>query len=215
MDLYAPLLHEFTYQAMCNDLLDIENGTKYRYALSFAPDLGARSRSSLLRYTFQNESGKIEDKEATLTDEDKVWTEVRHMHMKDALDKLIADFKAYAGEHGGKFGGEGCVIPVSSMDTAHADPLQQWNEPQRHEGHAGKLASAQGGEGEGELRDAVAVEADADDNWHLAALASSHHGREVHGHLREEEAAVVCVGRAGELSHRRQPYTNTNLPTPV
>jgi syntaxin-binding protein 1 len=59
------------------------------------------------RYTFQNESGKIEDKEATLTDEDKVWTEVRHMHMKDALDKLIADFKAYAGEHGGKFGGEG------------------------------------------------------------------------------------------------------------
>ncbi|ORY80259.1 Sec1-like protein, partial [Leucosporidium creatinivorum] len=88
MDLYAPLLHEFTYQAMCNDLLDIENGTKYRY-------------------TFQNESGKIEDKEANLTDEDKVWTEVRHMHMKDALDKLIADFKAYAGEHGGKFGGEG------------------------------------------------------------------------------------------------------------
>lgn len=29
------------------------------------------------------------------------------MHMKDALDKLIADFKAYAGEHGGTFGGEG------------------------------------------------------------------------------------------------------------
>lgn len=42
-----------------------------------------------------------------LNDDDKVWTEVRHMHMKDALDKLIADFKAYAGEHGGKFGGEG------------------------------------------------------------------------------------------------------------
>lgn len=69
--------------------------------------LGGPSHCSLLRYTFQNESGKTEDKEATLTDEDKVWTEVRHMHMKDALDKLIADFKAYAGEHGGKFGGEG------------------------------------------------------------------------------------------------------------
>lgn len=25
MDLYAPLLHEFTYQAMCNDLLDIKD----------------------------------------------------------------------------------------------------------------------------------------------------------------------------------------------
>lgn len=37
------------------------------------------------------------------------------MHMKDALDKLIADFKAYAGEHGGKFGGEGYVL--QAFDT--------------------------------------------------------------------------------------------------
>ena len=49
----------------------------------------------------------MEDKEAVLTDEDKVCTEVRHMHMKDALDKLVADFRAYAGEHGDKFGNEG------------------------------------------------------------------------------------------------------------
>lgn len=31
------------------------------------------------------------------------------MHMKDALDKLIADFRSYAGEHGGTFGGQGCA----------------------------------------------------------------------------------------------------------
>lgn len=29
------------------------------------------------------------------------------MHMKDAMDKLIGDFKAYAGEHGSRFGNEG------------------------------------------------------------------------------------------------------------
>ena len=31
MDMVAPLVHEFTYQAMVNDLLPIEDGTKYTY----------------------------------------------------------------------------------------------------------------------------------------------------------------------------------------
>lgn len=91
MDLNAPFLHEFTYQAMCHDLLPIEEGQRYRH-------------------TFINEQGQEEEQEAVLSDEDKVWVEVRHMHMKDALDKLIADFKAYAGEHGGTFGGAGTSI---------------------------------------------------------------------------------------------------------
>ena len=29
MDLCAPLLHEFTFQAMCNDLLEVLDGQKY------------------------------------------------------------------------------------------------------------------------------------------------------------------------------------------
>jgi hypothetical protein len=29
MDAMAPLIHEFTYQAMANDLLPIEDGSKY------------------------------------------------------------------------------------------------------------------------------------------------------------------------------------------
>ncbi|BGP44379.1 syntaxin binding protein 1 [Rhodotorula kratochvilovae] len=91
MDLNAPFLHEFTYQAMCNDLLDVQDGRRYRYI-------------------FTNEQGQEEEREAILADDDKVWCEVRHMHMKDALDKLIADFKAYAGEHGGTFGGNGTSI---------------------------------------------------------------------------------------------------------
>ncbi|GAA6018634.1 hypothetical protein JCM10207_008988 [Rhodosporidiobolus poonsookiae] len=90
MDLNAPFLHEFTYQAMINDLLDIIDGRRYRHE-------------------FVNEQGKTEEKEAVLNDDDKVWVEVRHMHMKEALDKLIADFKAYAGEHGGTFGGSGAT----------------------------------------------------------------------------------------------------------
>lgn len=81
MDLFSPLLHEFTYQSMCHDLLEINDGNKYSYS-------------------FKNQSGELEEKKVTLGEEDKVWVEVRHMHMKDALDKLIKDFKAYASEHG-------------------------------------------------------------------------------------------------------------------
>lgn len=34
MDLHAPFLHEFYYQAMANDLLDIEDGRRYRCVAS-------------------------------------------------------------------------------------------------------------------------------------------------------------------------------------
>ncbi|KAG1907804.1 Sec1-like protein [Suillus fuscotomentosus] len=55
MDTVAPFIHEFTYQAMCNDLLQIDDGTKYMYK-------------------FQSSVGSYEDKIATLSDADSVWT---------------------------------------------------------------------------------------------------------------------------------------------
>jgi len=76
MDMLAPFLHEFTYQAMVNDLLPIDNGTTYRYK-------------------FQSAAGSYEDKTSTLSDADTVWTEVRHMHMREAIDKLMADFNKF------------------------------------------------------------------------------------------------------------------------
>lgn len=33
MDPVAPFLHEFTYQAMVNDLLKVQDGTRYRFVL--------------------------------------------------------------------------------------------------------------------------------------------------------------------------------------
>ncbi|KIJ55031.1 hypothetical protein M422DRAFT_64178 [Sphaerobolus stellatus SS14] len=89
MDTFAPLLHEFTYQAMCNDLLPIDNGTRYRYK-------------------FQTAVGEYEDKVAVLSDADNVWTEVRHMHMREAIDKLMADFNKFMQENAG-FKGEGAA----------------------------------------------------------------------------------------------------------
>ncbi|KAJ8456753.1 hypothetical protein ONZ51_g11942 [Trametes cubensis] len=89
MDTFAPLLHEFTYQAMANDLLPIEDGTTYRYK-------------------FQTAVGAYEDKVATLSDADSVWTELRHMHMREAIDKLMADFNQFMQDNAG-FKGEGAA----------------------------------------------------------------------------------------------------------
>ncbi|KAI0832105.1 Sec1-like protein [Trametes gibbosa] len=89
MDPMAPLLHEFTYQAMANDLLPIEDGATYRYK-------------------FQTAVGAYEDKVATLSDADSVWTDVRHIHMREAIDKLMADFNQFMQDNAG-FKGEGAA----------------------------------------------------------------------------------------------------------
>jgi syntaxin-binding protein 1 len=54
---------------------------------------------SLSRYKFQSSVGAYEDKTATLSDSDTVWTEVRHMHMKEAIDKLMSDFNKFLEEN--------------------------------------------------------------------------------------------------------------------
>ena len=104
----APLLHEFTYQAMINDLLDVEEeGTKYRHQ-------------------YRNNAGVVEDKVVDLTEDDEIWNETRHMHMKDALDKLVEDFKRYAGDYQKKYGGEakGSINDMKDM-LASLDSTQK------------------------------------------------------------------------------------------
>jgi len=90
MDMLTPFIHEFTYQAMANDLLPIENGTKYTYK-------------------FQSSVGAYEDKTATLSESDTVWTSVRHMHMKEAIDKLMSDFNKFLEENAVFKKGEGAA----------------------------------------------------------------------------------------------------------
>ncbi|KIY71905.1 ras opposite [Cylindrobasidium torrendii FP15055 ss-10] len=87
MDTLAPFLHEFTYQAMANDLLRIEDGTKYVYK-------------------FEAAANSFEDKTATLSDADTLWTTLRHKHMQEAINELEADFKKFLIENA-VFQGEG------------------------------------------------------------------------------------------------------------
>lgn len=65
-----------------------------------------------LRYKFQSATGVHEDKAATLSDADNVWTEVRHMHMREAIDKLMADFNKFMVENAGF---KGCVLKLPTL----------------------------------------------------------------------------------------------------
>ncbi len=60
------------------------------------------------RYKFQSSVGAYEDKTAVLSDTDTVWTDVRHMHMREAIDKLMADFNKFMTDNAGF---KGCARP--------------------------------------------------------------------------------------------------------
>ncbi|KAF7770373.1 hypothetical protein Agabi119p4_6347 [Agaricus bisporus var. burnettii] len=105
MDMTAPFLHEFTYQAMANDLLPIDDGKKFTYK-------------------FQSSVGTFEDKTAVLSDNDKLWTELRHMHMREAIDKIMNSFKAFTEEHA-VFQGEGAASLNDMKDMLASLPQYQ------------------------------------------------------------------------------------------
>jgi len=78
MDVIAPLVHEFTYQAMAFDLLPIREGDKVTYK------------------TVVNEGQPDqEEKEVEIGENDRIWVENRHRHMKDTIEKLMGDFQKF------------------------------------------------------------------------------------------------------------------------
>lgn len=54
-----------------------------------------------VRYDFLASHGQTEKKEAVLTESDSVWRDVRHLHMRDAIDRLMGDFNGFLKENGG------------------------------------------------------------------------------------------------------------------
>ncbi|KAK4156544.1 protein transport protein sec1 [Chaetomidium leptoderma] len=79
-DLMAPLLHEFTYQAMAHDLLPIKDQEDGKVTFHM---------------TFKEKTAEAEEKDMELVEKDTVWVNNRHRHMKDTIDKLMGDFKKF------------------------------------------------------------------------------------------------------------------------
>ncbi|KAH8116520.1 Sec1-like protein [Phellopilus nigrolimitatus] len=105
MDIVAPFLHEFTYQAMANDLLPIEDGVRYTHV-------------------HENRAKREERSEMLLNDEDPVWVDVRHLHMRETIDKLMGDFNKFLKEHT-SFRGEAAASMDAMRDMIATLPQYQ------------------------------------------------------------------------------------------
>ncbi|KAI7851472.1 Sec1-like protein [Circinella umbellata] len=111
IDPVSPILHEFTYQAMVADLLPVEetpSGLKYSY-----------------EYT--QEDGTTKDQETQLTDQDTVYTSIRHMHIAVTTEQLIDDFNKFMAENDGGSGGHASVKSLNDMKNMIAN-LPQFQE---------------------------------------------------------------------------------------
>ncbi|KAL9127788.1 MAG: hypothetical protein Q9217_003394, partial [Psora testacea] len=78
MDLFAPLVHEFTYQAMVHDLLPLTEGDKICYKTSLDQNGAAGAARTV-----------------EISEKDNLWIKNRHLHMKDLLEKLSSEFQAF------------------------------------------------------------------------------------------------------------------------
>lgn len=82
LDLYAPFLHEFTYQAMTHDLLPVRDGDKVLYKTKI----------------HEGEPNE-EEKDMEITEKDALWVKYRHTHMKDTISGIMDDFQKFLKDH--------------------------------------------------------------------------------------------------------------------
>lgn len=82
VDTMSPLLHEFTYQAMANDLLTFtDDGTKYKY-------------------TYSSNTEGTREKEIVLDEgSDLLWASVRHTHIAECINNILSSFNKFLSEN--------------------------------------------------------------------------------------------------------------------
>ncbi|KAL9328001.1 hypothetical protein ACSQ67_003004 [Phaseolus vulgaris] len=124
VDQITPVIHEWTYDAMCHDLLNME-GNKYVPGKSDGPP---------------------ERKEVLLEDHDPIWLELRHAHIADASERLhekmtnfVSKNKAAQIQHGSKGSGDMSTRDIQKMVQALPQYSEQIDKLSLHIEIAGKI----------------------------------------------------------------------------
>ncbi|KAK3217972.1 hypothetical protein Dsin_011942 [Dipteronia sinensis] len=127
VDQIAPIMHEWTYDAICRDLLIME-GNKYVHEIP------------------SKTGGPPEKKEVLLEEHDPVWLELRHAHIADASERLhekmtnfITKNKAAQIQHGSRDSGELSTRDLQKMVQALPQYSEQIDKLSLHVEIAGKI----------------------------------------------------------------------------
>lgn len=129
IDQIAPIIHEWTYDAMCHDLLNME-GNKYVHEAV-------------------NKSGTVEKKEVLLEEHDPIWLELRHAHIADASERLhekmtnfITRNRAAQIQHNSRDGSELSTRDLQKMVQSLPHYSEQMDKLSLHVEIAGKINNA-------------------------------------------------------------------------
>ncbi|KAJ6804361.1 SNARE-interacting protein KEULE [Iris pallida] len=127
VDQISPVIHEWTYDAMCHDLLNME-GNKYVHVVP-------------------SKTGSTDEKkEVLLEDHDPIWLELRHAHIADASERLhdkmtnfISKNKAAQIQQGSRDGVELSTRDLQKMVQALPQYSEQIDKLSLHVEIAGKI----------------------------------------------------------------------------
>ncbi|XP_055821366.1 SNARE-interacting protein KEULE-like [Solanum dulcamara] len=127
VDQIAPIIHEWTYDAMCHDLLNMD-GNKYVHEVP------------------GKAGGPPEKKDVLLEDHDPIWLELRHAHIADASERLhekmtnfVSKNKAAQMHQGSRDGGQLSTRDLQKMVQALPQYSEQIEKLSLHVDIAGKL----------------------------------------------------------------------------
>ncbi|XVF52706.1 hypothetical protein PTKIN_Ptkin05aG0040100 [Pterospermum kingtungense] len=127
IDQIAPIIHEWTYDAMCHDLLNME-GNKYVHEVP------------------SKIGGPPEKKEVLLEEHDPIWLELRHAHIADASERLhdkmtnfVSKNKAAQLQHGSRDAAELSTRELQKMIQALPQYTEQFDKLSLHVEIAGKI----------------------------------------------------------------------------